>query len=63
MTEEQEAFFIDLIEKELESRENNDELITIDTMLTEISETLKARVSEAVNHSDEEEEYLDVEFF
>jgi CheY-like chemotaxis protein len=64
MTEEQEAFFIDLIEKELESREDNDELITIDTMLTEISETLKARVSEAVSHSDEEEEeYLDVEFF
>ena len=63
MTEEQEAFFIDLIEKELESREDNDELIIIDSMLTEISETLKARVSEVVSHSDDEDEYLDVEFF
>lgn len=64
MTEEQEAFFVNLIEKELESREDDQELIEVDTMLTEISTQLKAKVSELVVENEvEEEEYLDVEFF
>lgn len=63
MTEAQESFFMNLIEKELESREDDQELISIDKLLTEISKQLKARVEEFSHSEPDEEEYLDVEFF
>lgn len=63
MTEAQESFFMTLIEKELESREDDQELVGIDALLTAISEQLKVRVEEFSHAEIEEEEYLDVEFF
>lgn len=63
MTEEQESFFMTLIEKELESREDDQELISIDALLTAISQQLKLRIEEFMHTEIEEEEYLDVEFF
>ncbi|NDW20999.1 hypothetical protein [Alteromonas hispanica] len=63
MTEDQESFFVNLIEKELQSRDDDQELIEVDTMLTQISMKLKAKVAELVVEEAEEEEYLDVEFF
>ena len=63
MTEAQESFFMNLIEKELESREDDQELINIDKLLTEISKKLKAKVEEFSHSESDEEEYLDVEFF
>lgn len=63
MTEEQESFFVNLIEKELQSRDDDQELIEVDSMLTQISMKLKAKVAELVVEEAEEEEYLDVEFF
>ncbi|WP_394222882.1 response regulator [Alteromonas gracilis] len=62
MTEAQESFFMALIEKELESREDDQDLIKIDALLTAISEQLKVHVTE-FSTTEEEEEYLDVEFF
>ena len=63
MTEVQESFFMTLIEKELESREDDQELISIDALLTAISQQLKLRIEEFMHTEIEEEEYLDVEFF
>lgn len=64
MTEDQENFFMNLVEKELEAKDNDQELIEIDVMLAKISKTLKEKSSPQVQANDKEDsEYLDVEFF
>ena len=65
MTETQESFFIDLIEKELQKRAENSDLIDLDSMMNGISQRLRDRIaalSLAVEEA-EEDEYQDVEFF
>lgn len=65
MTETQESFFIELIEKELQERAENSDLIDLDSMMSGITQRLKERIAALSLQVDEEEveEYQDVEFF
>ena len=65
MTESQETFFLELIEKELQKRAENSDLIDLDSMMNGISQRLRERIaalSLAVEEA-EDDEYQDVEFF
>lgn len=65
MTETQESFFIDLIEKELQERAENSDLIDLDSLVSGISLRLKERIAALALTVEEEdtEDYQDVEFF
>ena len=65
MSEAQEQFFIDLVEKELQAREENSDLIDLDAMMSGISARLTERVASLTESQEDEppSEYLDVEFF
>lgn len=67
--EEQEAFFINLIEREIEQRADNEQLIDLDALMSGVSERLQSRLAElsiregGKKSSESKEEFKDLEFF
>ncbi|MCW8092463.1 hypothetical protein [Alteromonas sp. ASW11-130] len=65
LTEVQENFFVDLIEKELESRANNEGMADLDTLLSAVTIRLKTKIDEFAIPAEQEEgnHHQSIEFF